>query len=349
MSSATTQPTTAASAASGISADARADGRAGAHADSYGARRLIRFMPLVVLLGILALLVVGNPRIAGPSNLSAIAVAAVPSALIAIGLAIIIAAAGDDVINGGIDLSLPNQAVIAAAIIALLLARGFAFPVALLAGVAVALAVGALNSFLIVTLGMIPILATLATSVFVGGATRAVTTNRRIEVTDPFIIALRDDAWLGVPVVIWFAVAVVVLASLFFHHTRYGLRIQAVGGNREFASSSGVKPGLYTLLAFLIASLLAGLAATTLLARASGWSSGSEDQLLLDMLLAAYLAPVFSARFIYTPLGAAIGALLTAALSNALVLGGIDNSLIDGAKGLLILMVIGASALARKD
>ena len=315
---------------------------------SARAQAVVRYIPLIVLVALLVLLIVRNPKIIQPANLQSIAVYAVPSALCAIGLALVIAVMGDDVMSGGIDLSLPSQAVFSAAIIALLLVQGIPFIAAFTVGIVAVLLVGVLNGLLIERLGMMPILATLATSVFVGGVTRAVTTNRRIEVDDSVIILLRDGKLLGISLSVLTAIALTAIASVLFHHTSFGIRVQAVGGNRELAARSGVKPSHYIVAAFLIASLLSAFASLFLLSRASGWSTGSEDQLLLDMLLAGYLAPVFSRQSLYTPVGAALGALITSALSNALVLSGVDNSLIDGAKGVLILLVVGACAL-RKD
>ncbi|MFT9008140.1 MAG: ABC transporter permease [Bifidobacterium sp.] len=313
------------------------------------ATRAVQSIPALLVAILFLALVMHNPNIIAVGNLEAIVVAAVPSALLAIGMSVIIIASGDDVIHGGIDLSLPNQSVLSAAIVALSLAGGAPLWLSLLVGVAAAIVFGIVNSLLVVWLRMVPILATLASSVLIDGITRTATTNRRIEVHDAAVLALRDDAVVGVPIIIVLTSAVLVVVHCATNHTRFGLHLQAVGGNREFARQSGIRPGLCIAASMLAASLLAGLSSVTLLSRASGWSTGSEDQLLLDMLLAAYLAPIFSRRSMYTPVGACIGAILVAALSNALVLGGVDNSLIDGSKGLLILVVVGSTALSKRS
>lgn len=312
-------------------------------------KSVIQMIPVTLVAGVFIILVVLNPNIVGFDNLEAIIVSAVPSTILAIGMSIIIAATGDDVITGGVDLSLPNQAVLAAAVMALSLGHGIAFWVSLLISMLVALSIGVLNSILTVTLHMAPILATLATSVLVDGITRKVTSNKRIEVHDATVIAFRDNSVLGIPIVILAAIMLLFAAHMLVHHTTLGLNMQAVGGNKGFAVESGIRPNLTIACAFLIASICAGLSCVTLLSRASGWSTGSEDQLLLDMLLATYLAPVFSRRGTYTPVGACTGAVLVSALSNALILGGVDNSLIDGAKGLLILVVVSSTSLSRRN
>jgi ribose transport system permease protein len=73
-----------------------------------------------------------------------------------------------------------------------------------------------------------------------------------------------------------------------------------------------------------------------------------ETGLLVDMVLVGYLSPVFSRRGTITPLGAFLGSVLVAVLSNTLILARIDNSWVYGVKGALILAVVVASALSAR-
>ena len=81
------------------------------------------------------------------------------------------------------------------------------------------------------------------------------------------------------------------------------------------------------------------------MARGSGMSPGIDERLLVDMVLATFVGAAFSARNVVTVLGSMLGAVLVAFMATGLILNLVDNSWVDGWKGLLILLVVIAAAL----
>lgn len=127
-------------------------------------------------------------------------VQSVPLAILCFGLVCVIAVGGDDVVSGGIDLSLPATAVLGVALLSLGLAEWhtpYLLLLALLA--AVCLLCGAINGLLVLAAGLPPLLATLSTSVAFTGLTDLLTGQRRIAVSDPLMVAFRDNSVLGLP------------------------------------------------------------------------------------------------------------------------------------------------------
>ncbi len=103
-------------------------------------------------------------------------------------------------VSGGIDLSLPATAVLGVALLSLGLAEWhtpYLLLLALLA--AVCLLCGAINGLLVLAAGLPPLLATLSTSVAFTGLTDLLTGQRRIAVSDPLMVAFRDNSVLGLP------------------------------------------------------------------------------------------------------------------------------------------------------
>jgi ribose transport system permease protein len=301
-------------------------------------------------LGTLAVLAVRTPAVLSWTNLQAALSQAAPIGLVAAGLAVVVIAGGDDIIAGGIDLSLPAVATLSTAMLSMRLAGGeTSFAVALAWSVLAAGAFGVLNAALVVGTSMTPILATLATSVLVSGVIRVVTTNRRITVADPVVAAIRDRMVLGVPLAALLALAAVAVLASVVGRTSFGVRLRAVGGNREAAVTAGLRPAGYLVAAFVIAALVAGLDGALLAARGTGFSPGMEERLLVDMVLAGYLSPVFSRRGVVSVGGALASALLVALLSNALILSRVDNSWVYGFKGALILTVVAFAALRSRS
>ncbi len=313
-------------------------------------RRLGRLLlakgPLLLFVLLLLFFALRAPHFLDWQNLATILKQSVPLAILCCGLATVVMAGGDDVVKGGIDLSVPANAVFVAAIVAQLVAHGgLAPPIAFVVAAFAGLAVGAVNALLVVAVGMTPLLATLASSVAVVGLTKVVTANRRINLDGPIVTILRDGAVLGVPAVV--LLMLVVGCGFFYalHWTRWGLQLQAVGGNRDAADISGLPSDRRTVQAFLVAAVAAVIAAPTILARGSGSSPGSDETLLVEMVLATFLGAAFSPRRVVTVWGAVLGAVLVNALSNGLALMHVDIFWIGGIKGALILVVVATAAI----
>jgi ribose transport system permease protein len=317
---------------------------------SPGLRRLRNLLiakgPLLLFVLLLAFFALRAPNFLDWQNLATILKQSVPLAILCCGLATVVIAGGDDVVKGGIDLSIPANSVLVAAIVAQLVVHGgVAVPVALALAALAGLAVGVVNALLVVAVGMTPLLATLATSVAAVGLTKLVTSSRRINLDGPIVTIMRDGTVLGVPIAV--LLMMVVGGGFFYalHWTRWGLQLQAVGGNRDAADISGLPSDRRTVQAFLVAALAAVIAAPTILARGSGSSPGSDETLLVEMVLATFLGAAFSPRRVVTVWGAILGAVLVNALSNGLALMHVDIFWIGGIKGALILVVVATAAI----
>lgn len=310
---------------------------------------LIEKFPLILFLALLIWLSVESPWFLTWQNISMMVVQSVPLAILSFGLVFVIAAGGDDVVSGGIDLSLPAIAVMGVAILSLGMTEWVTSYPLLFALVAVAcLLCSGVNALLAMVAGLPPLLATLSSSVAFTGLTDLLTGQRRISVSDPLMMAFRDGSLAGVPWPLIYLLVVFLGFQYLLHHCRFGQHIQAVGGNQDMARMSGLNVNKLTLLAWLIAAVAAALAVFPLLAQGSGSSSGTATPLLMEMVLATFIGSAFSRRRVVTIWGALLGALLVNALSNGLGLLGINIFWMGAIKGGLILVVLAASAFQQK-
>ena len=319
---------------------------------SRGAPRLtvlLEKFPLLLFIALLVWLSVQSPYFLSWQNISLMLVQSVPLAILSFGLVCVVAVGGDDVVSGGIDLSLPAIAVFGVALLSLGMVEWHTpYLLLLLAVVALSLACGAVNALLVLVAGLPPLLATLSTSVAFTGLTDLLTGQRRISVSDPLMNAFRDNTLLGVPYPLLWLAAVFMLFQFIVHHSRFGQHIQAVGGNADMARMSGLKVRGLTLRVWLLAGIAAGLAVLPLLAQGSGSSSGTATPLLLETVLATFIGAAFSRRRVVTIWGALLGAVLVNALSNGLGLLGVNIFWMGAIKGVLILVVLAAPALLNR-
>ena len=318
-------------------------------APRWDARRVLgvavaRF-PLIVFALLLVYLSVSSEFFLEWRNLSSILRQSAPDAILAAGLAVVVAAGGDDIVSGGIDISIPAAATLGVGILSDQLVSGRPLVLAMLLAASAVIAVGVANALLVVKVGLTPLLATLASWVAVVGITKWAINNRRITVDHPFINEVRDGTVAAVPIPAVFAIGVLVAFTLLVHRTRFGIRLQAAGGSRAAAEIAGLKPDYYLARGFVIASFAAVVAAVVLTARGSGLSPGIEDRLLLDMVLATFVGAAFSPRRVVTVPGAMLGALLVKALGSGFQLLNVDIFKVGMLKGILILIVVASAAL----
>ncbi|NIF58767.1 ABC transporter permease [Enterobacter sp. Ap-916] len=310
---------------------------------------LFEKFPLLLFVGLFVWLSIQSPWFLSWQNISLMLVQSVPLAILSFGLVCVIAAGGDDVVSGGIDLSLPAIAVFGVALLSLGMSEWLTpWPLLLLLVAALSLLCGGINALLVLVTGLPPLLATLSTSVAFTGLTDLLTGQRRISVSDPLMVAFRDGSMLGIPYVLIYLLLVFVGFQLLLHHTRFGQHLQATGGSKDMAQMSGLNVRRLILASWLIAAVAAGLAVFPLLAQGSGSSSGTATPLLMETVLATFLGAAFSRRRVVTVWGALLGAILVNALSNGLGLLGVNIFWVGAIKGGLILVVLAASALQQK-
>ncbi|STW40757.1 transmembrane sugar transport protein [Klebsiella pneumoniae] len=129
---------------------------------------------------------------------------------------------------------LPATAVLGVALLSLGLAEWhtpYLLLLALLA--AVCLLCGAINGLLVLAAGLPPLLATLSTSVAFTGLTDLLTGQRRIAVSDPLMVAFRDNSVLGLPWPLVYLLGVFILFPV--PAPPLPLRPACAGGGRQSA------------------------------------------------------------------------------------------------------------------
>ena len=225
----------------------------------------------------LALLVVFNlaftPHFATVANLRLQLVQVVPIAIVALGMALVVA-------TEGIDLSVGSVMALAAAVIPLYLGYG-PWPAVAMA-VLVGALVGTLNGGLVAVFGIQPIIATLGVLVAGRAVALVLAYGRLVEIFDPELQTLGSGSVLGIPITVLITAALTVLVIIAVRRSIFGRRLVAIGGNRTAAVLAGL-PVRRTLLAvYILSGMLAALAGVVSTARL-GASDPSFTGLLIEL------------------------------------------------------------------
>lgn len=265
----------------------------------------------------------------------------------AFGMAVVIIGGGDDVVTGGIDLSIGATMGLAGTVAATVLTNGQSIFLALFLAMVVSLLVGAANAGAI-SLGIRPLLATLALMGIAGSADLLISNNLQIPVTNGVFVWLRDGKPLGIPAAVLVLVVLFLLTWTAVSYTSVGVRLYATGGNPIAARVAGINTRKYVVYTYLFSGFCAAIAGMLLTARSSGSTPGGGSPLLLDIILAAFISVIFSRRLLVNILGTFVGGMFVAALTNGFTLINVPTYWVSGVKGVLILLVVAVSALQNK-
>ncbi|RSM65582.1 ATPase [Actinoplanes sp. ATCC 53533] len=214
-----------------------------------------------------------TPHFATVANLRLQLVQVVPVAIVAVGMALVIA-------TEGIDLSVGSTMAISAALLPLYLGYGTwpAIAIAMLAGAAV----GSVNGSLVAFARMQPIIATLGTLVACRGLALVLADGRLTEIFDPVLGALGSDSVLGIPISVLLVLVVTGAAAVAVHRAAFGRRLLAVGGNRAAATMAGLPVRRTLVTVYVISGVLAAAAGVISTAR-QGASDPSFVGLLIEL------------------------------------------------------------------
>lgn len=267
--------------------------------------------------------------------------------VLAFAMTVVFVGTGTDVQKGGVDLSVAANAGLSAAVFATLNQAGYSDPVAILAALASGMAIGLMNGFAVVTLTILPLLATLAVMNIAAGLELTLTENTVVSAKSPTLQLIAFGTLFGVPALALCLLIFALLLALVVHMTPLGLRLYAVGGHLEAARAAGIATGRYIYGAYVFSGFCAGFAGLLMVARLSASTPATAGLLLLPVLAAALLGTVFSRRFIPTIGGTLLAALFIGFLANGFQLLGISSFWVNGVQGVLILLVVTVTYFAK--
>ncbi len=238
--------------------------RSGAAAVPRFASRLLaaplhRLLLPLALLALLIALSLFNEHFLTVGNVRNVLLQTSVLAIVSIGMTYVIVA-------GAFDLSVGSVVALSGSLAALAMVE-YGVAVGVAAGLASGLAVGLANGGLIAGLGVSPFIATLGTLVIARGLALAVTGGSVVSDLPPSFAVLGSSLIAGAPVPVFLAALAFAVGSVVLSRTPFGLRVYAVGGNREAARLAGIRVGRTLVACYAICGGLAALGGLVLAAR----------------------------------------------------------------------------------
>jgi putative multiple sugar transport system permease protein len=144
----------------------------------------------------------------------------------------------------------------------------------------------------------------------------------------------------GLPIVLIILAVLVIAYGLMTKSTVFGRQVYAIGGNLSAAMLSGVKVRKVNFWIFVNMGFLAGIAGVIYSSRSNGAQPAAGNMFELDAIAAAFIGGAAVAGGVGTVVGAMVGGLIMAVMSNGMQLMGVDQSTQSIVKGLVLLLAV---------
>jgi len=133
------------------------------------------------------------------------------------------------------------------------------------------LAAGLLNGVLIARFQLMPFIVTLCTYIGARGVALIFSGRETVSISyEQGFDALGQGVFLGLPIPLWIAAAVVIAGEWLLRHAPFGRAVLAVGGNEEAARLMGLPVTRVKIGVYAMSGALAGLAGVILASQTSG-------------------------------------------------------------------------------
>ena len=144
----------------------------------------------------------------------------------------------------------------------------------------------------------------------------------------------------GLPIVLILLAVLIIIYSLVAQRSVFGRHAYAIGGNLNAAQLSGVKVRRVNFLIFVNMGFLAAVAGVVYSSRSNGAQPAAGNMFELDAIAACFIGGAAVTGGVGTVVGAVVGGLIMGVMSNGMQLLGIDQSVQQVVKGLVLLMAV---------
>lgn len=260
---------------------------------------------------------------------------------------------------GDFDLSVGSMASLAGVAAAVLFTLGWPVPAAVAAALAVGALGGALNGLLVAYGGFLPFVATLATLTAYSGLAFLASGGRTIfgrDIPAGFAGFARGGLPLGsldgrplmLPNLTLAAAATVLAVWVLLERRRFGRWLYAIGDNPEAARLAGIPVRRLRAAAFVLAGLGAAGAGLMYAARVASANPTQGSGLMLTAIAAVFLGQTMTRDGTPRVLSTVTGVLVLGILDNGLTQLRVDSYVREVLVGVIIILAVGASRLARR-
>lgn len=296
-------------------------------------------VPLIVLICAWGVVTAISPNFRGVSSTYAILEGFALLGLVALGLSVTI-------IAGELDLSVGSMAAVAGVVAILCAPLGLI--AAILIPVAIGLAFGALQGYVIAKVGINSLVLTIGTLILLRGLAYMLSGNAPLPLSDYTVSDPLLERFGVFSVGSIVALAVLVALGVFLAYTKWGREIYAIGGAPREAVTAGVPSARPITIAFAVSAGCASLAGAMATIRGGSAAPENYSGLLLTAAAAALLGGISLYGGRGTVINVFIGSAILSVIASGLASRGSDAATVQLVTGALLLTVIALELVVKR-
>lgn len=317
---------------------------------------LLIFIVFLVAITVLQLAIsaakgdISFPNFISPSNLFNVMMQVACVGIMTLGMMLVM-------VTGAIDLSVGMLVSLVSIFMALCLSKwGIPTPAALVLTLLLAVGCSTGLGFIISKLNVESFIITLGGQLIFQGIALLISNSREVRLLNEelsfFKTNLFPDTWkigglsVSLPIYVLIFIIITVIIWLVMKYTKFGRRLYAVGANPSAAFLAGINVSSVRIRAFMINGFLVGLAGIMLLARVNVGIITLGQGLELDAIAGAVIGGVAMSGGKGNAWGVFIGAILLAAIGNAMNILRIQAEWQYVVKGIIIIVAVSAGAIS---
>jgi len=228
-------------------------------------------------------------------------------------------------VSGGLDISIGNMTGLIAIVFARMLLSGKSIFLSVIAALALGMIFGFINGLIIAKSKVTPLIITLGMNYVFLGIALIVGGGRPQSITGQFEFLGQTKIGGVVPVAVILFLAIFAFSFFLRKYTKYGRRLNSIGGNSLAAYLSGINVDLHVISIYTLSGLIVGFAALILISRLGMVQADVGANLALQALAAAIIGGITFEGGRGSLVGAFFGVLLLGILSNSLNIIGVSS------------------------
>lgn len=234
---------------------------------------------------------------------------------------------------GGLDFS--QGSILGLSAITVCVVSKYSIPLAVISGIAVGAAIGAINGYFYVNRKIKSFIVTICTMFLFRGLIKYLTTNSPVSGSAQLV--MLDSTGFKVMC----TAGVVLLGFIFFVYTKFGVYLKAIGAGEKAAMFSGIRTDRLKFLVYVLAGAITGFAAFVSTIKVGSVTSSGGNQLETQILIALVLGgmPISGGAMVRFG-NCIVGSLLYVILTSGLTMMGFSTQLMQLIQGFIFLLFV---------
>lgn len=301
-----------------------------------------RELPLLIIILLTILFMANrNPYFLTIANFRAMAVGFTPTAIIAVGMAILL-------VSGGFDLSVGAVLALSGTVVARLVLDGTQQPIAVLLVLAMGGLIGLVNGLLVTKIRINPLVATLGTLSIARGIAQVMTEGISISGLPTSFGNVGGEQLANIPYMVLIMFVIVIIGDLTLRHTRFLRQTYYVGSNENAARLSGIPVDRVRIFTYMLTAVLSAFAGILLASRLMAGTPTAAQGLELQVLAASVIGGASLTGGEGTVLGAFLGVVFIGIVSNVMTMEAVSIFWQQAVTGAILIAAVAIDMLVRR-